>query len=1031
MTNPNPYDTNPGSTGTNPYNKNIDYGPLVTNGALSNGTDSVNGLLTLAQQQGGAVGSAADELVHPTTSILSTIGNGFKNAFSDFVSVLSIPSETVAGILSPTQSVSDAIKNHTKVSDVIFGQQPGNESTMMKVGSFITRTAVDIMTDPLTYVTFGAGEGLMGLRALPKVQLLEKAAAATGKDAFSSAALSSEGADVYKFLKNVEYQSTGKAVAMQLASKGETYDLAGKELDTLLKTSIDAPLNKDYAKLAMSNLLEKFPQLSETLLDRGGIKFLGKSIVSGQRVSSALKLIPGMNLVDHMTAPIRNSVQALFDPSMVHTSQGWQRLPEEFTNLETSAKDLSASLKTGFTKDLTDIVRGNNLNVNEAKMLTDAIEARKIPADARLANAYKQFLGYTEKQYQFLTDSGITLAHRDNHVPHILLKEDMPSSVGSLFPPKQRVEAAMTRKMGDTIEEAKAAGFTGFDENVVTAHLQRTFDNVESGVSSRFMREAAQTMGMPKSMAPASWRKVAVSGISKEGEKIMNVMNKQGEELVFHPAVASRIEKFVGSVINDEATSQALKNFDRVQGLWKASVTSVFPAFHGRNALSNVFLNLNDIGYHALNPANHAMSIDILHKDSQVNKLQQVAAGIGAEADKAKDELHDLMTKPYFTDATGHIWSYGELRQTIRDHNIAFNPGSTISPDDIKKTSSEQMQNLFPEYATGAAKAKSIASKVLPYSQNFAPFQWGRNVGQAVEGQARILNFVANLRNTGDVTMAANRTKQFLFDYGNLTNFEKTFMRRIIPFYTFTRKNLEQQVGTLLTSPGRTAAQVTALTNLSDVFSGGQLTDAEKAALPDWVQTGITFLKSKKGQNVELYSSLGTPLEQPFSSLQPNQLLGSISPLIRVPLEQMTGYNFFQGKPLSDVTNAAAFKDAPAAIKSLIGYTQVKYQTKTGATGTLYISLHPDRMNLLLNLPPTSRVLSTIKQVETADVGSGSKVLQQLLGVRPYAFDVNNEANKRANELKGQLESLLTNARVTSQFTNTYVPKNSNTTIVQ
>ena len=78
-------------------------------------------LLQLAQDHGGAVAEAANELMHPKTSILSTVSDGFKSAFSGFIDTIQKPSEVVAGILSDKYSVSDTIKNHIKVSDVLFG----------------------------------------------------------------------------------------------------------------------------------------------------------------------------------------------------------------------------------------------------------------------------------------------------------------------------------------------------------------------------------------------------------------------------------------------------------------------------------------------------------------------------------------------------------------------------------------------------------------------------------------------------------------------------------------------------------------------------------------------------------------------------------------------------------------------------------------------------------------------------------------------------------------------------------------------
>ena len=78
---------------------------------------------------------------------------------------------------------------------------------------------------------------------------------------------------------------------------------------------------------------------------------------------------------------------------------------------------------------------------------------------------------------------------------------------------------------------------------------------------------------------------------------------------------------------------------------------------------------------------------------------------------------------------------------------------------DVALNQQELATQLLPEYT-----AKGIAKKVLPVSQQFAPFKAGRELGRAIEEQARLVDFLANLKNTGDVSLAAQRTKQFLFD---------------------------------------------------------------------------------------------------------------------------------------------------------------------------------------------------------------------------------------------------------------------------
>lgn len=1028
-------------------------------------------LLALAQQEGGALGQVADELAHPTRSILSTIGDGFKKAFGTFVDVISLPSEIVAGAISSKYTIGEAINQNIKPSDVIFGDHDPEASTMKKVGSFLVRTASDILLDPLTYVTFGAAQGIAGLSGATKVTAGETLAAAIGKEAGTAVALSKEGTSVFKYLKAIENQANGLTKMLGIkAGDSEAFELGAAELNKLLANTIDSPLKPDLAKKALSSILEKNPALAETLLDKGGIKFFGKSMVSGQRIQAVKELIPGMTALDNLTAPARNAVQALFDPALVKVNGNYVRLPEEYVEFELATRNLSSSLKDERIKRLTDIVKGNKLTSDEAKTLFANVEARSIPADARLANAYNQLLGFNENEFKFLKDMGIPITFLDKHAPHVLLKEDI-GHIAMNMPPKSSVGAAMERqiskfvnaesgevlgigsaeKLGLTkeiaseadvktledavtlfkdkggnaykrvaasIEEIKAAGFDGFDDNIITAHAQRTMDNVVAGTSRGFMRGVVENFGKPASEAAQGWRPINVKGISEQAEKALQVLGKDGEQMVFHPAIAKRIETFLGSVINDEATNDFLKAYDSIQNLWKASVTSIFPAFHGRNGISNVFQNFLDLGLHAINPATHGMSSSLVMADRRLAKLETIAAGIGEEAVKAQDQIAEMMGRKVFTDVTGYEWTLGELRTTMRRQGIAFG-SSIVGPSDIQAGQKGLQAVLFGEETAG----KKVAKAVLPTSQDFLPFQAGQAVGKAVEEQARVLNFITNLRKTGDVGMAVQRTKQFLFDYQNLTKFEKTVLRRVIPFYTFTRKNIELQARALMSTPGRIATEITGLTNLGDAFAGGQLSEEDKAKLPDWIKAGISILAKKNGNDINVIGSLGTPIEQPFSALQPNQFFGGISPILRVPFEQLTGYNIYSGKFLSDMTDATAYKHAPKVVQDFIGYTEVKTTDQKGKKNTLYVALRPERMNLMNNLPPTTRVLTSLRQLENENVTTGGKIMQQLLGVRVYSFDLEQEQAQREKELRNKLQDLLTKAKVTAKMNRVFIPK--------
>ena len=421
------------------------------------------GLLELAASQGGAVSAIAEELTNPSKTIWSSVTAGFKKSFRAFIDVISVPSELVTAAISPKIGVREAIEKDIFPSEVIFGDPDPDDNTFQKIGSFSYRLAVDILLDPLTYLTFGAGVGLFGVRATSKVPVVVK----SGEKVFRR--LSKAGQQAYR--EGVDKQIKGLTATAKkgAARKG----LAGEELDLFVKSTISAELDREFVKTSLGKLVANDPNLARTWLDKGGIKFFGQSVLSGQRINSAIKAVPGFTFVDNLTAPLRNSVMALWNPKWDAT---FGKLPEELIRIEQVSRDLFQARKIKSAKGLTDIVRANKLNVNEANFLMTAVEPGKIPADKRLARAYLQAKAFSKAELKQLRAAGFAVEELKNHAPHVLVDQPV-KGIPFKMPPSQKTGAMFQRKIEGTVAEIAEAGFEGFDPNIITATLRRSLEN--------------------------------------------------------------------------------------------------------------------------------------------------------------------------------------------------------------------------------------------------------------------------------------------------------------------------------------------------------------------------------------------------------------------------------------------------------------------------------------------------------------------------------------------------------------------------
>jgi hypothetical protein len=1168
--------------------------PGVQSGATDAGSidpNSVPGLLNIANQQGGAVAQNANALANPNSSILSTMSNLGKNTFSDFTKAISAPSEVVAGLIAGAKgqgSIISAIKTGEDPYTAIFGSTFNpDESIMEKIGGFVVRTATDILTDPTTYI----GEPPWAMLAKDSVPLFGDAAKAMDIEAGEKALVNAKGQQITKGLRSFQNfyqknllamgheQALGSAMGKFMQTGNSIFNPAGKDLEELLKNTLDVTQEslqgKQFVNKSISDLLTQHPALIDTLMDKGGFKVLGNTVIKGASIKNALNMIPGYTTIDRATQPVRNMLRALFDPAMVKVQGVYKKVPAFTMDIYGTMMSTLAGNNSAAKQTMYDFAKGHDMNEDEVKNLSDALVNQRVPAKGvvwktatgstvqgsdRMAKLYYDAKGTNEAEAEALMKAGIPFSKDPNFdQPHTWVpektnipksanfrtvssaktsasmhadisrfterghgvmgtgenaEEQLPKEIEALKgikggettnenpglidkirasgSPKEasrvvgehwnnRIKELTTGKDAMTFEKAMehpdvtkmidaqnalsslpqnremigdpeklgltpqddtgqtfidqsgkvwnksrastddltAAGFKNFDPDWMMTTLSRQMEN-NKAIAFRAAWEDYATTGRVASEAPEGYVKIkAPEGINPQVKEMMEGSTRNGEPLFFHPAGAKLFTNFAGKVINDEPTNDILKAFDKIQGGWKASVTAIFAQFTGRNLLTHVANNMLDLAHHALDPAMNGLAADFVRKDMQLSGLTQKAFGVGEEALKAHSDLQDLLTKTMFTDGTGKDWSYGEIRQMIKNYGIAFghDAGST-----------EDITLPMEDFAKSLKNQKSLigTGKLNPFSQNFAPFAQGRHINSIFANHQRTLNFISNLKETGNVELAASRTKQFLFDYGALTNFEKTFMRRIMPFYTFTRKNLELQVRSLLTSPGRISAEVHSIQNIGDVMSGNaKLTAAENAALPDWIKTGSQILAKKNGENVTLMQGLPLPIEQPFSALQPNSILGSVSPLLRVPIEQASGWSFFQGKPLSDITNAAGYVHAPEVIKKAIGFTTINGKSSGGQPFTEYVALNPSVMNLFSNLPPTSRVMSSLKELQESGDNMDTinqKVMEQLLGAKYYSFDLTQEAQIQQNQLKKELQDMLDRAGVTATYSQSYIP---------
>ena len=157
---------------------------------------------------------------------------------------------------------------------------------------------------------------------------------------------------------------------------------------------------------------------------------------------------------------------------------------------------------------------------------------------------------------------------------------------------------------------------------------------------------------------------------------------------------------------------------------------------------------------------------------------------------------------------------------------------------------------------------------------------------------------------------AVRITNEVFFDYGKLNYFEKSFVREIVPFYSFYKQNFLYQAKTLF-QPGRAVRQNVLAKATRGAYAGIEAqTELEKAQLPPYLndQNAFTY-KTPDGQTKAVYST-SDPSQAMFQMLSKQYwskgLAQQLNPVLKSITEQLIAdKDLFRGEAFDpkDISN--------------------------------------------------------------------------------------------------------------------------------
>jgi hypothetical protein len=302
----------------------------------------------------------------------------------------------------------------------------------------------------------------------------------------------------------------------------------------------------------------------------------------------------------------------------------------------------------------------------------------------------------------------------------------------------------------------------------------------------------------------------------------------------------------------------------------------------------------------------------------------------------------------------------GLPEQSIKGMYTGANTGPTLASRFYQRGRS------LPQFLSDFFSVRGVGVTRNPISENRNPLLAANDaVGQVAEDALRTGTFLNQIRKGVDPGEAADITRMAQVDYSAsaFTPFERQFMKRLAPFYSFQKGILPSVGNQLLYNPGGLQGQL-----VRAVTRGSQPTEdnfvpeylRQSAAIPLPADLPWIFGGTPREGLKRYLTNIDLPFESTFNMFTPgvgssapaaladtiqktgSNLLGQTNPLLKAPIEYVTNRQLYTGRQLSDLYSVLEQSLGPSgrAIENVV----VNLPFGARALG-LYRQLNDDRLS--------------------------------------------------------------------------------------
>ena len=606
----------------------------------------------------------------------------------------------------------------------------------------------------------------------------------------------------------------------------------------------------------------------------------------------------------------------------------------------------------------------NQLGANSLDKITYYRETGTISGNPFIDQEVKKIGAIYDQIKQREIKEGLLESTIDNYVRRIATPEFLeankarPNLIQALPKPiRLRLDPANPRKLDfTTIKEANdwSKNKLGFKMFEEDPYKALAYRLVEHEKAIRTNRYLNDIKVFGQNIKPGT--------IDQTGLKWVESTAPQLKGVSLPEPIAKYVDKARTILTNDTATKKLIQWYDNTMSFWKGSVYGWFPASQTTNAIGGMFHNYIA---GAVKPKLYSDATLILNGSPGT-----------------------------ITTKSGEKINFNAIRQWLNEYGVVGESGYLDVPGSLR-----------------IGVGESTLQKVQ---------KWPQRVMGHVENRLRVPLFIHGLEKGMSPGAAAKNVVKYHFDYTpvGLSEFEKSVLKRIIPFYTFTRNVIPLTIQQMLLQP-----QKYATVYKTQRATGLKPEDEEVQYLPDYLKQQILIKKDDK-----YWAGFKLPFEEALGKLE-NPLRGfgiSVAPVYKIPIEALTGVNIFKGIKIKDDVNGQSYKDMPQFVKDFLEYKEVDVPANkdTGRKGFTKYYVNPWKKYTVENFPFTSRLWNNI--IRTSSSGDDPKKLLILItAIRDYTENVQTYDNKGTYEKKllEELQALLERSYGGFQYEKFVLPK--------